>query len=179
MDWMSLFGVFLGGLLTLAGQAVQGFHSRRAEVRRRGDDAAMAARDVILEVEGYLNGLPFRLDGSIQGDAELVVLVRKLRRSTLLITDREVRERLDFVARVMGYSTAIEHFHGDSERSSIHKMCQWGNELLGAHLRGERHPKEPEEIAEYRSAISEADAIAAKHEVGEGHSVKFVRRDDS
>ncbi len=164
MDWTSLLGVVLGGGMTLAGQAVQGIIARRAEIRHRTDEAAFSARVEILEVQDLYDKLR-RPDAVLmpEDDAHLVRRLQKLRAAITLIADATVRQRITFVADALSHPTAIRSFDGDSQLTSGRYLCWWGDEVLGAHLRRERQPKEPGKINAYRAAIDEADRIAERH----------------
>lgn len=162
MDWSNIVSALIGGALALSGLPVQSSMTRRAEVRQRTDAAALAAQELLLEIDDFYNRY-HDPEVTVQGDEKLSELVRRFRIRVALIADAKLREQLSFIIRALGYTSAIRTFYGDGGIQAGHYLCWWGEDLLGSYLRGERLPREPQRVLDYRAAISEADEIEDEH----------------
>lgn len=149
----------LGGGLALAGQGVQARFARSSELRQRGEAAAVAIRDLSQQVETlYPNGTDKygRLASHLETTRDLAVA--KLRGEALLISQKQVRERVLEVGAMLGDLFAIEQFGGATERKAVWELARWLETVIGSYLRREQQASEPDFLAEYRSAISDAYA---------------------
>lgn len=159
MDWSSLLSALLGGLIALSGQWVQATLSRRSEVLRRGETAAVAIRDVLHQLEGlYRTHVDEEgQDLTVEGDRQRDDSLRRIRSEALLISDAEVRDRVLFMAHALADPYGIRDWAGDAERRSTWRLTRWAEEVLGAYLRREKLPPEPEFVETYRAALVDAD----------------------
>jgi hypothetical protein len=159
MDWSSLLSALLGGLIALSGQWVQAALSRRSEVLRRSETAAVGIRDALHRLEGlYRTHVDAEgQDLTVAGDRERDDALRRIRSEALLIADPEVRDRVLFIARALADPYGIRDWAGDLERRSTWRLCRWAEEVLGAYLRREKTPPEPAYVETYRGALEDAD----------------------
>lgn len=159
MDWSSLLSALVGGLIALSGQWLQALLSGRAEVRRRGEDAAVKAQALLHEIDvlGRKYGFAGH-EGLTNVNEERDVLVGRVRGCSLLIEDRVVRERLLFITGALEDPLGLRDFAGVSESASTWRLVRWGEKVLGAYIRRENQSAEPEFINEYRGALADADA---------------------
>jgi hypothetical protein len=165
VDWGQLVGVGVGAVTAVAVSQLEGRRSRTADRASRSADAAEKSRSAVDVVRDlYHEHYDFRLNSStdrpsLQSDERLAQALRDLRNHVWLIGDDRVRSRLSFVARGLGYPTAIAAFHGDGEQASSSQLCDYGWETLSAYVRGDKLPAEPGRIRAYRAAVAEADEV--------------------
>lgn len=160
MEWASFFSALLGGGLALAGQGVQARFVRSSELRQRGEAAAVAIRDLSQQVEAlYPNGTDKygRLESRLETTRDSAVA--KLRGEALLISQKQVRERVLEAGSMFGDLLAIDQFGGATERKAVWELSRWLETVVGSYLRREQQASEPDFLAQYRLAI--ADAYAA------------------
>ena len=159
MDWSSLLSALVGGLIALSGQWVQAALTRRGDVLRRSEAAAVAARDALQQVEALYRTHWDAEEGTLTADGDRLLDdgLRRIRSEALLIGNVEVRDRVLFIARALSDTYGIRDFAGDLARTSTWRMCRWAEEVLGTYLRREKSPPEPEYVKTYRGALEDAD----------------------
>jgi hypothetical protein len=132
----------------------------------RSEDAAQQALTTIAEIRDLYEQRFHWVDdrppasGSIQGDRRLGEAIKELRGQVVMVNDTNLRSRLGLIADALGYSSAIRAFQGDAELTVGLVLCEHAAEVLGAFLRHEVLPPEPERVVRYRAAMVEADRIA-------------------
>jgi hypothetical protein len=159
-------GIAAGVISPIVVLFLQRRHSRKDRVRARSEDAAQRVLGTLAEIRKlyeeryHWKGGGALTPGTIQGDRGLMKALQMMRQQMHLLDRRELRSELGFIASALGYSTAIRAFQGDSEVSAGVTLCEFGNDLVGAYLRDEGLPQEPELVGQYRRAIEEADRVA-------------------
>ncbi len=140
--------------------------------RRKQERAEEAASDLLIQLDKIYEafvairdplGEPEDMDGALA----------RLRRKSALLTDTEVRRRLDLIYEALGHTSSIGSFHGDRPRQVAMKVCHIGHETLGAFLRTEELPKDVSILDEYHSAVVEDHEA---HEESRRRHLEEIRR---
>lgn len=162
-DHLALLGG--GGIVTsVVWYFVARRDARQDRVRERAEQAARDARALVAEIKGlYLAhhrwGAPTH-GTTIQGTPALSTAIDQLRLHVNIINRKRLYKRLNQVINALGYPTAVQAFHGDNEMTAGHVLCDYGEQLLAAYLRGRWFlPSEPQRIRDYWKAIAEARRI--------------------
>ncbi|TPQ17753.1 hypothetical protein [Streptomyces sporangiiformans] len=156
--WIGLIGASVGAVGALVGgwlqQRYQSKEVREQRLRDQNDAALIACGTALLEIKRTLREMPSDTDALEQWSEQKRDVVYSARLSALSLTDDVARDRITKVL------LPLEHEHWVSDRrdtiaTRLHRVIDYGLELIGAVRRGDALP-EPSKIV--------ADAVSG----GEG-----------
>ncbi|MFI2350380.1 hypothetical protein ACH492_25695 [Streptomyces sp. NPDC019443] len=156
MEWGTLLsaavGAVFGGSMTLAGQAIDYKRRHREEALARGRTNLVTIRDLLIDLINYFErvepGLPEGLD-DIRESATYTSDLNRLRGHALVVTDHDVRKRLQDVLDVLWWLSPIADQCRKHWSFVGHEIARHGLELAGAHIRDEPVLPMPGDVRRY------------------------------
>ncbi|WP_328468756.1 hypothetical protein OHA21_52615 [Actinoplanes sp. NBC_00393] len=163
-DWGSV-PEWIGGIGTACATILFAFGWLMDARRRRQDherQTAVAIRQLLLDVE-HLYASEREQDGSLEptADPKLSRIVREIETHAALLP-KSIRPRMMQLAEFLG-NGAIPTFQGDRESLVASRCTRHGLDLIAAYLRNDELPQPPNFVAEYQSAIDDANAAVEQH----------------
>ncbi|MEU8360449.1 hypothetical protein AB0C27_31010 [Nonomuraea sp. NPDC048882] len=159
MDWAALVGTVVGGAIVLAGQAVESMRRRRDQVGERSHAAALAAKDLFLEMASTFERRMMSMDRSYvaQNDPDYHRDLRSIAGHIYSIKDAPTRKRLLRAVEILGDIAGLAPVNRQSPDGVGLSICTVALNTLGANLRSEKIPASPlfQEYDEAYSALQE------------------------
>jgi hypothetical protein len=170
-DATSLVSAVIGGaVVAVVSSFLEMQRLRIGRIDTRAEEAAVSAAKLLAEIEAVSRKESMRAGGwpDLQGTQELEVRLRELGQHILVLPDVRLRERLEFIRRALGETSAFPTYAGMSEHQAVYLLCREGRELLGAYLHGSRYrraklPPETDMIKRLRAAIDESDEAVEEY----------------
>jgi len=161
------FGPALGGALALFGGYVQAKRTdkatRETERRKLSHDSA---REITAQV-ATLSGVAHRhrdhdsLDLTEQGQAELWDCCSAMAHHARYINDKALKDAVVDAVSFLRPPPYFEEIMGKSVPGIVYEVERWLGPMVQAHIMNEAMPKEPDYVAGFRAAYSDAGEMWA------------------
>ena len=148
------------------GQYGYDFLRTAASTQGRTPARATRAADEILATVGALRSLPREPKTGPPGSPETLKslewddkkdsLLDRIEAQALLIPEKDLRERLAFIAMALRHPSDLAGFAGFRETQARYYLCMEALDCLGAYYRGEPLPAERQTTTQARAAIEDA-----------------------
>lgn len=174
MDWMAVIpaacGAVIGGALSFLGGSWQANRAatrqRQSEILRRSEDSAAEALSILHDIRTTAENHPdeggswpnFWL--SRRGTDLVRTRLTELERAARLITDLELRTRIESAASYLEAPQEFQHLEGEALATTARRLETWISDNVTAYLTDEILPKTPDYVASYQASYQEACAMA-------------------
>lgn len=172
MEWTAVIpaacGAILGGGLSLLGSSWQASRSavrqRKVEVRKRSEDSAAEAMAILHDIRRTAETHPDRgwpgFGLSIKGINLLDARVVDLKRSARLITNLELRDRINSAAAYLSAPQEFQHLEEEAIGVTTQRLETWISDNVTAYLTDVALPVPPVHIKSYEASYQEACSMA-------------------
>jgi hypothetical protein len=159
-------GAILGGILSMLGGAWQARRAAKSarsdELRRRSEDAARDAADILVEIRKVAFGnldkddMPRSLGLTAEGRNVVQDRIGDLRRAARLVISSDVNSRIIEAADFLSAPSEFQHLLFESPAETARSLESWISDNVTAYLTDQKLPPATQAVEAYRATYAEA-----------------------